>query len=94
MKQKQSKLNLLRKTLENQDREKNRLFKLLNQSEAQEEEMFNLKKRLNNDLQEVKGNIRVYCRVRPLKKEKSIISVTSDNTLKASYDREKNRNEL
>ncbi len=56
--------------------------------------MFNLKKRLNNDLQEVKGNIRVYCRVRPLKKEKSIISVTSDNTLKASYDREKNRNEL
>jgi len=53
--------------------------------------MFTLKKKLNNDLQEVKGNIRVYCRVRPAKQGNGIISVTSDNTLKITYERERNR---
>lgn len=44
--------------------------------------MFNLKKKLNNELQEQKGNIRVYCRVRPSTTNNSIVAVTSDNTLK------------
>jgi len=67
------------------------LLKILSQYESQNEEMFTLKKKLNNDLQEVKGNIRVYCRVRPAKQGNGIISVTSDNTLKITYERERNR---
>lgn len=63
------------------------MYKILNQCESQNEELFNLKKKLNNDLQEFKGNIRVYCRVRPSKKENSIISVTSENTLKITLER-------
>jgi kinesin family protein C1 len=39
--------------------------------------MFILRKKLNNDLQEAKGNIRVYCRIRPSKKGESAISITS-----------------
>lgn len=50
--------------------------------------MFNLKKKLNNELQEYKGNIRVYCRVRPSKSDHSIISATSDNTLKLTLSKE------
>ena len=53
--------------------------------------MFCLKKRLNNELQELKGNIRVYCRVRPSRNEKGLISVTSENTLKITYERAGNK---
>ncbi len=61
------------------------MLKVLNQLETQNDEMFILKKKLNNDLQEVKGNIRVYCRVRPSRKGNCVVSVTSDNTLRLSY---------
>ena len=54
---------------------------------AMQQEMFNLKKKLNNELQELKGNIRVYCRVRPSKTKDSVITVTSDNTLKLTLSK-------
>lgn len=62
--------------------------KSLNKSTAQQQEMYNLKKRLNNQLQEYKGNIRVYCRVRPSHTNNSIVSTTSDNTLKLTLSKE------
>jgi len=37
--------------------------------------MFNHKKKLNNDLQDKKGTIRVYCRIRPAKQEKAAVKV-------------------
>jgi len=67
----------LKEETEWQEKEIHRLYKLLNQYESQNEEMFVLRKKLNNDLQETKGNIRVYCRIRPSKKGESAISVTS-----------------
>ena len=53
--------------------------------------MFRIKKILNNELQETKGNIRVYCRVRPSKKGPPITAITSDNTLTLTYEQERNK---
>jgi len=41
------------------------------------------KRKLNNDLQELKGNIRVYCRVKPclMKEEIQLINVEKENLL-------------
>ena len=44
--------------------------------------MFNLKKKLNNQLQECKGNIRVYCRVRPNRTGNVVVTTSGDNVLK------------
>lgn len=39
----------------------------LNKLKTSQRRLFNYRKKLNNDLQEYKGNIRVFCRVRPKK---------------------------
>lgn len=64
----------------------------LSKCTIQQQEMFNLKKRLNNELQEYKGNIRVYCRVRPrhnLPHVSPVVITNEDNnvlTLKLTKD--------
>lgn len=77
LEQKQIQISQLKKESVWQEKEILRLYKLVTQFESQIEEMFVLKKKLNNDLQESKGNIRVYCRIRPAKTGESVISVTS-----------------
>lgn len=39
----------------------------MNKLKTSQQKLFNNRKKLNNDLQEFKGNIRVFCRVRPRK---------------------------
>ena len=56
-----------------------------------QEEMLKVKK-LHNDMQELKGNIRVYCRVRPMttrdlaRKDHSAVSILDDCELKIHHN--------
>jgi kinesin family protein C1 len=60
------------------------------------EECYMAKKKLNNELQELRGNIRVYCRIRPFlssETDEGTYELVNENTLKLKVPKENHKSE-
>lgn len=60
------------------------------------EDCYMMKKKLNNELQELRGNIRVYCRIRPFLSgddDEPIFELLNENTLKIKVPKENHKSE-